>query len=221
MINVTEEWLMPLNIAAAAVLILSAVMGWKKGFLHEAVGLIGTAVSLLGSWLLSEVLSRYIMLWPEKWIPENAPALSASAVQFLNRICWVVVLYIFFRLLFMIISHATKGLQKVPVIHELSAMAGGLMGLAEGCITIVICTLILNMPVFAGGAEAVDATIAGPVRDMSMHVLNTYGMPLLQSKQVAELYSHAEAFTETELDALEQWLIEHGYGTEGTAENAE
>ncbi len=222
MINVTNEWLMPLNIGTAVILFLYVIAGWKKGFLHEMVGLAGTVVSFWGSWHLSEVLTRYIMLWPEKWIPEGAPEFSVTAVPYLNRMCWFVALFLVFRILCMILSHVTKKLQEVPLIHELSAICGGILGLAEGVVAVVVLTLVLNMPVFAGGSDAVDRTLPGQIRDIAADVFKEYGEPILHSKDIAKLYENASQFTEQEKDALEKWLIDNGYGnTEESTDNAE
>ena len=52
-----------------------------------------------------------------------------------------------------------RGLQDIPLIKEVSALLGGVLGAAEAMIFVLVLTMALNSPLFNNGQAAVDNTL--------------------------------------------------------------
>ncbi len=211
MFHVTSEWLMPANIAIAAVFVLLFFAGAKRGLLRQVVALAGTFASFWLAWQASSVLTRYIRLWPKDWAILQDTPYAEVARLYMNQICWLVVVFLVLRLLFSLLDQIAKGLGEIPVIDSLNEIGGGLFGLAEAAILAAVFTIGLGTPLFQNGTLLQEGTILKQINTMTGSLFHRFVSPVLSGEALQQLYQKGEELTEEQRHNLETWLQENGF----------
>ena len=65
MFNVTESWIMPVNLVFFLFLAMNMYLGYRTGVLRRVIALVGTVVSFYGSWLVAGIVSDLILKHPK------------------------------------------------------------------------------------------------------------------------------------------------------------
>ena len=214
MFVVDETWLMPVNIAIAAVFALFFIVGAKRGLLRMGVSLIGTVVCFYGAWFLSSVLAKYIHIWPDSWAILQDTPYAEAAKFYMNEICWMLALFLVFRLLFFFIDKIAKGLSKIPVFDLLNNLGGGAVGIVEAALLAVLFTISLNTPLFQNGNLLKEQTILKQINEVTGMVFQDFVSPSLDGQALEDLYKQGVKLSEEERKALEQWFEANGFGEE-------
>lgn len=214
MFQVTSEWLMPVNIAVAAVFILFFCMGWNKGLLRQIVSLAGTVVCFYGAWFFSSVLAKYIRLWPKDWAILQDTPYADMAQFYINQVCWLLAVFLVLRMLFVVIDKIAKGLSKIPVIESINNLGGGIVGLCEAALVAVVFTISLNTPLFQNGDLLQKETILSDVNNITGMLLNRFITPVLDVSTLKDLYEQGSKLSEEQRKNLEQWMEDNGFEEE-------
>ncbi len=213
MFEVTESWLMPVNIGVVVLFLGLILWGAHKGFLLMIVSLIGTVASFFGAWFLGGILADYIRLWPREWaLMQNTP-IAAASWQFMNQICWFLALFLVLRIIFMFITMICKGLQDVPVIKQISMILGGALGAAEAMIFVLVISIGFNSPLFKNGEMAVEKTFIAKVNEISGKVYDKLLEPMVDADAFNRAYENAAEMTNEQRENLKRWLEEKGYAS--------
>lgn len=211
MFEINEQWFLPVNFIILLLFIFKFMAGYKKGFLRMIVSLFFMILSYFASWILCGVLGQYIRIWPEKWNIMEETMFSVPANRFLNEVCWFILLLVFFRIISAVIDHMIRALQKVPVIHEVSALAGGAFGLVESVIYVLVFSLLLRTPVFNGGQTLIDGTLISQINQVTAAAFEKFSVPVIDADAFRQIFEDASKLTEEQKNALEEWLKERGY----------
>ena len=211
MFEVTQSWMMPVNIGVILIFLGLILWGAHQGFLLMIVSLLGTVASFFGAWFLGGILADYIRLWPRQWaVLQNTP-LAAASWQFMNQVCWFLALFVVLRIIFMFITMMAKGLQDVPLIKQISQVLGGAVGAAEAMIFVLVLSIAFNSPLFKNGETAVQNALSANVNEISGKVYDKLLDPMMDADAFNRAYENAAEMTNEQRDNLRRWLEEKGY----------
>jgi len=147
------------DIIFAALIILMAYIGAKRGFIRTLMGLSSTLLSLIISMLLYRSVSIFLSASPlkdavrtyiEKFISENTDALSAFLLQnsmeaasqiVIDAISFAAVI-ILSKIIIGIAGRALNVISKLPVIHQANSLLGLVIGAVSG---ILICYIAVGI----------------------------------------------------------------------------
>lgn len=211
MFHVTSEWIMPANIAIAAVFILLFAAGAKRGLLRQIVALAGTFASFFLAWHASSVLTRYIRLWPKEWAILQDTPYAEIARLYMNQICWLIVVFLVLRLLFLLLDKIAKGLGEIPIIDSINEIGGGLFGLVEAAVLAAVFTISLGTPLFQNGTILQEETVLKQINGVTGSLFRQFVSPVLSGRALQQLYQKGEELTEEQRQNLETWLQENGF----------
>ena len=211
MITLTEQYYTPVNIGMVVLLIVLAIVGYRKGFLLQVISFAGTIVSGWGSYILAPMLAKYIPLFPRGLNPMEDTVLGEASYRYVNQIAWFFLVFLLFRVVFLFLGIFAKTLQKVPVIKEFSKVIGAFTGAAEALIWMFILTIALNTPVFVNGHETVARTGLHYVRDGAQYILQEFAPEYTDIDAFGQLFEDAKGLSESQRERIEQWMISHGY----------
>ena len=211
MFNVTESWIMPVNLVFFLFLAMNMYLGYRTGVLRRVIALVGTVVSFYGSWLVAGIVSEYVRIVPRSWIPFDNFKYSQLISRFVNEVAWYVILFVAVRFIFFLIDIAARGLQKIGPVHIASSILGMVFSVVETCMLVLAVCVVLNSPFFTNGNELMEKSVLGTVKGIGESVLQEVVSPVIESDAFAQLYNDASNLTQEQLDNLRAWMEERGY----------
>lgn len=211
MIKVSESWVLPFNIILVALIVLLFYFGYKKGFVRSLLSLVITVVSFYVSYLLSDILAKYISLWPVNLGVLEHTVFESATRHFINRICWFVLLFIVIRIAFIFIDLFFKSIKQLPVLKEVDSILGGLLSSLESFIFILGLGFLLNTPLFQNGNILVENSIIKPINQVVSIVFSKVGNEMLDANAFTELLDNGKDLQNEYKNQLETWLIDNGY----------
>lgn len=211
MIKVSESWVLPFNIILVALIVLLFYFGYKKGFVRSLLSLVVTVVSFYVSYLLSDILAKYISLWPVNLGVLEHTVFESATRHFINRICWFVLLFIVIRIAFIFIDLFFKSIKQLPVLKEVDSILGGLLSSLESFIFILGLGFLLNTPLFQNGNILVENSIIKPINQVVSIVFSKVGNEMLDANAFTELLDNGKDLQNEYKNQLETWLIDNGY----------
>lgn len=211
MITINTDWITYINIGVIVLYLIFMIIGARKGILVQILSSLGTVISFLAAWRYCGFASGYYNLWPKDIVPANdIPELGAAIYAHLNELIWFVLLFIIFRLLFLILEKLCSGLSGLPVIKEVSGLFGGILGLVSATIWIMILCIVINMPFFRNGREITEGSLIGKITDTVSGTVKQLAGPVDASETIGNLYQEYNKFGTQDMEAIGEWLSEHG-----------
>lgn len=136
-----------LSIFLIIMLIISFMIGYRRGFILQAVHIVGLIVSFLVAWLYYENLANIIRLWiPFPQLPEESPwpllneAFGGENVYY-NGIAFVII-FIVVKIITQIIGSMFDFIGNLPVLNFLNNWLGAVLGFIEG---LIITAILLHL----------------------------------------------------------------------------
>ncbi|MBR4407681.1 MAG: CvpA family protein [Clostridia bacterium] len=132
------------DLIALGIIILSAIIGLKKGFFATLLSLLG----FVGTFILAYFFNDEIMLLFEKlfgvktWLVNT---LGESVGGIVGTIAAIIVTYILIRILVFIINHTIGKLFKGKVLGGINSFLGFFLGLLKGAAFVLIALIVLNI----------------------------------------------------------------------------
>lgn len=146
----------------AAVLILAAIqilIGVKRGFLIQLMDCVGLLLSLFAAWLFSPVLAEWVAIVPASLNPARDTVLGPWVYGLMNQIVWFIAVFILCKLILLLVRPVVKMLGKIPLVKQANQLLGGLFGLVNTGIWLVVFSILLMLPFFENGQQVIDATL--------------------------------------------------------------
>ena len=140
------------DILIIAIILIFAVIGFKRGFIYSAIAIVGTILVLT----LSFVFKNYVSIL----LYENLPFLKFSGffknvsvvnILFYELIAFIIVVIVLTILLsiFLRVSRLIEKILKATIILSIpSKIAGFLLGLVEGYVICFVLLYILSLSIF-------------------------------------------------------------------------
>ena len=211
MITIPEGWFAGIDIAAVIFYAVLIAKGAKKGFLYQILSFAGTLLSFFLAWRYHSIVASHIRLWPESWNPFASSLFADSFAEFMNEAVWFLVLFLIVKILFHLLCSLASGLQKVPVLREVSGLLGGLLGAGIATIWVLVFSVFLNTPVFANGAACAESTLIGKISEPVSETLSSLGVQTGSLKALNKLFTDMKSMEDSDKKAVAKWLESHGY----------
>ncbi|PRO64973.1 hypothetical protein C6I21_12500 [Alkalicoccus urumqiensis] len=128
-------------------LFLSLMVGYRRGFLLQAVHIAGLLLAFTAAWLYFEQLGSMLQLWiPFPVLDESSPLnvlddAIATETAFYNGVAFVLI-FIVVKIIAQIIGSMFDFLGNLPIISFFNSILGSALGLVEG---LVITAVLLHL----------------------------------------------------------------------------
>ncbi|WP_246125599.1 CvpA family protein [Alkalicoccus halolimnae] len=138
---------MILSLFLILMLIVSLMTGFRRGFVLQAVHIVGLIISFMAAWLYYEAFAELIRLWvPFLQLPEESPwpllndALGGEMVYY-NGIAFVLI-FIVVKIITQIIGSMLDFIGNLPILNVFNSWLGAALGFIEG---LVIMAILLHL----------------------------------------------------------------------------
>lgn len=199
-----------IDIICVIFLVITAIIGYKKGFIIQLYDIVSFLFVLLLVYFLSDPLSSIWTIYQY----DSHDFIASLIGSTINRIVVGFILFIVFMIIKKIIGVLVKPLLK-GIMHtfSLTAFADRLLGLCchvvEGILIIYICLVFLFIPFVANGKEMIQNSyianaIVNMIPDVTQTVMNM--SDLMQDNNSLDTYSK-EFIAEFTLNAMNAHFI--------------
>ena len=197
---------MVINIAVLIIAVVQVLVGIKRGFLIQLMDCVGLLVSLFVAWLFSPVLSEWAAIVPETLNPARETILGPWVYGLMNQIVWFIAIFIVCRLVLLLVRPIIKMLGKIPLVKQVNQLLGGLFGLVNTGIWLVVFSIILMLPFFENGQQVIDATLLS-MPGKAAAVLNEKLLEMPQDEnQLQKLVEGWDQLTDEDRTMIKDWL---------------
>ena len=158
-----------IDIAIVAMFICFIIVGYSKGFVYEVLSLLYTAISIVASWFLAPIFASMYPLVKLENLNTQAELLSRfiNLDVILNTVIYFVLIFIIFKILYILLSLIFKGMNKLPVLGTINKILGAVIGILNATIVTIFLSLLLTMPIFKNGNEIKNNTIFKYIKNYS------------------------------------------------------
>ncbi|TMW71656.1 CvpA family protein [Alteribacter natronophilus] len=128
-----------LSLILFIVLLMSFMIGFRRGLILQLVHLLGFVAAFLVAWFYYQPFAEYIRLWipfPTFGNELMLEAFSAEAVYY-NGIAFVIIFFAV-KILMQIIGSMFDFLAHLPILSTVNSWLGGALGFLEGLLIVVI-----------------------------------------------------------------------------------
>lgn len=148
-----------INIGVILFLVISIVLGYKRGFLWQVIKTIGILAVILLSWILAPGFSDLIKVFPKKFAPFQDTPLADIFYDKINVLVWFVIIVLVGVIIIAIIKPVFKVILEFPIIKQFDSLLGAFFALIPTFIVIILITFLLNTAIFTNGKDIVDNSI--------------------------------------------------------------
>ena len=196
----------------AAVLILAAIqilIGVKRGFLIQLMDCVGLLLSLFAAWLFSPVLAEWVAIVPASLNQARDTVLGPWVYGLMNQIVWFIAVFILCKLILLLVRPVVKMLGKIPLVKQANQLLGGLFGLVNTGIWLVVFSILLMLPFFENGQQVIDATLLS-MPGKAAAVINEKLLEMPQDEnQLQKLVDGWDQLTDEDRTLIKDWLNEN------------
>lgn len=203
---IESQTYMVINIAVLIIAVVQVLVGIKRGFLIQLMDCVGLLVSLFVAWLFSPVLSEWAAIVPETLNPARETILGPWVYGLMNQIVWFIAIFIVCRLVLLLVRPIIKMLGKIPLVKQVNQLLGGLFGLVNTGIWLVVFSIILMLPFFENGQQVIDATLLS-MPGKAAAALNEKLLEMPQDEnQLQKLVEGWDQLTDEDRTMIKDWL---------------
>ncbi len=198
--TLSESLFILIDVLVVLIVLISLIIGFKRGFIYQLFSLVSFGLSLIIAWLISPILANHIQIFTgEETIVE------VVANYALNNFAWFFIVTLALKIIFAILLALFKRVKHIPIIGGLNAVGGLITGALNGYIWVSICSILLLTPLFTNGSDIREGTIIKP-------------FTALGDKVIALVTDNIDNYVDGESlgsldeyrDQVENWLIEIG-----------
>lgn len=129
-----------------AVLIVFVVSGFRRGFVRSLLELAGYLLALVASAAYSGTLA-------EKLVPLISKVKQVDPLgRVVIRILSAVLIFVVLQVLVHILVGVVDRFFRLPVLHQVNALLGGVLGFAKGCLVLLLVCTVMRIFLPAAGA---------------------------------------------------------------------
>ena len=147
-----------LDIAVMAVLVVTIVFGYRRGFIQSLLQLIAWAISFAVSLLLSSPLAEWLYeVLLSAGVFGTAEILVDATVRptalLILQVVVFFVLFIVMQFVMRLLRKLLKPISNLPVIRRFDSALGGVLGALKGCIYVLALVSIFEVIANISGAD--------------------------------------------------------------------
>ncbi|MCR5067072.1 MAG: CvpA family protein [Erysipelotrichaceae bacterium] len=195
-----------INIGVIAVIVISLIIGYVKGFLWSVLKIIGLLAIIILAWILSSGLSDLIQIFPRKYAPFASTGLADLFYGKINTICWFLILFVAGLIILAILKPLFKVITEIPVIKGINKTLGALLSLIPAFLFIVVVTFILNSAIFANGKEIVNNSLLRYTDDVINYASNLFKGVFSENVAIQKMINDPKSLTEDDLGSIVTWM---------------
>ncbi|MBQ6654160.1 MAG: CvpA family protein [Erysipelotrichaceae bacterium] len=195
-----------INIGVIAILVISLIIGYVKGFLWQVLKIIGILAIIILSWILSSGLSELIQIFPRKYAPFASTGLADLFYDKINTICWFLILFVAGLIILAILKPLFKVITEIPIVKGVNKTLGALLSLIPAFLLIVVVTFILNSAIFANGKEIVGKSLLRYTDDVIDYASNLFKGVFRENVAIQKMINDPKSLTEDDLGNIVTWM---------------
>lgn len=199
---INNEYFIFINIFLVLIYVAFAAIGYKNGLIFEGLNLAISFIGILIAWITAPILAKHFLLF-------ELSDLIFEIFDFnyyLHLVIYFVLVFVFVRLLFFIITPLLKKLSDLPVLGFLNRLGGLVVACFNATIVILLISLLLNTPIFANGNEIAENTFFKPIKKYSSKLSSFIVKKVVENN----LDQYGDYSISEFSQQLEEWLIKEG-----------
>ena len=171
---ISESAFIFISIFIVAIYALLIYSGYKHGFLYEIMDLLYTLFALLVAWFASPVLADLFSFIDISKISEEYRLLNQifDLNKMINTLVYFIIIFLVMKVLYLFISNLSKGFNKLPMVGGINKIFGGLMGVLNATILVLMLSMLLATPLIKNGNEIREKTVLKYITGATDQVLN-------------------------------------------------
>lgn len=134
------------DVILLAALAAFVVAGFRRGFVRSLLELAGYLLALVASASYSGALAQKLIPVLSK-VKQLGPLTGVTA-----RILSTVLIFVVLQILVHILVGVADQLFRLPVLHQINALLGGVLGFAKGCLVLLLVCTVARMLLPAAAA---------------------------------------------------------------------
>lgn len=207
MITVPYDWFLFVNVGLLVWFLIVLYRGYQRGLLLQLVDIMSSLVALFAAWILSPV---FVRIFPILTTYKNGSFIINNLMNAqLNRLLWTVILFIAFKLVFLLVSPIAQFVSKIPLIKQVNSWIGGIFSIGTYVFQMIILVFVLTTPIFSNGVEVVNATLLKHVEPLVEPIIHSFNQTIETNAALQSLV-YQQSLTPSQEDAMVAWLLKHG-----------
>ena len=199
---IPNECFLYVDIAIITILLLSAFIAFKKGFLLQIISVIYTLVSIFLSWFVSPILAANFPLIKFEETYQNV-----NVTPIVNSFIYCVIFFVFLKIIYCFIEPLFKSVSDIPLIGFFNKIGGFVLGLLNGLLIVLLIGTLLNTPLVKNGKEVKENTIYKYTESLT----NTCVKIMIDNINLEALKNKVSNFdVKKGREALNIWMKEQG-----------
>lgn len=211
MFSVSTDLLVFTNLVILIWGLIDLYRGYKRGFLLQLLDSVTTLVALFVAWLFS---SPFASAFP--WFYSSSgvgiTSIDAAIAQQVNRMAWIVIIFIVIRLVLMVLSPIASLVSKMPLIKQVNSSIGGVASIFFFGIKLVLLCLFLTFPVVKNGQQVIDNSVLKYVEQFSVPVFEMIDQTVSSNIGIQNILNHKELSPEQQEEVV-AWLRSLNFST--------
>ncbi|MBQ1386647.1 MAG: CvpA family protein [Erysipelotrichales bacterium] len=193
------------NFIVIGFVVISVVIGYKKGFVVQIFHLLGIVAAILVSWYFSPILAEKYEIFPQNLVPFAGTGFENMFYGRLNALLWHAALFFGALLLIFLIKPLMKALTELPVVRTVNRLFGALFALIPAALVLVMTAYFFSTPLVLNGQEVLDNSVLGPVHIVSENTLTLLKEPLMTQESIRKIIN-GDSLTQDDLRLLWNWM---------------
>jgi uncharacterized membrane protein required for colicin V production len=202
------------NIGIIIFLIVSLLLGIKKGFVKQFFELLSFLVALFAAIIFSPILARYFRIFHLNSSSVHSSELIKIMDYRLNSVIWFFAILIVVSLVLTVIKIFVHKVGELPVLKIFNRFLGGVFGFISGMVFIVIISLVLSSPFFINGKEFKEKTLFVKFDKIANSSLTSVKKMFNENETLQAFIKDPKAISEEQRATIEDWLIKNGFTPE-------
>jgi membrane protein required for colicin V production len=128
-----------LDIVLCIVIFCFTFSGLKIGLVRSLVELVGSILSVIGAVLLANYFTSFV--FQVIWNKQPSGALDNAVA----RVLATVILFALLQIVVHFLANALDALFRIPVLHQINALLGGVLGLLKGVVVVFLLCAALQL----------------------------------------------------------------------------
>jgi len=199
---------MYINIFIGFLYLALVIIGFIKGFIYEVVSLIYTALALVAAYFASPVLASLFPIIDITKFNDDLKLVEkfVDLNPLINTIIYFLLIFIFLKVVYIILSIALKAFNKIPVLGTLNKFLGALFGVLNATLITLAISMLLTLPLFSNGKQVKENTVLKYVDTYSTKAIN-YLVDNINLDQLTERFKDFDV--EKAREDFKQFIIEY------------
>ena len=181
---IPENCYIYISILVAAIYLAFIIIGYHKGFLYELVNMVYTVLALAAAWFASPVFAKVFPLIDLNKMGTEAMMLNKliDLNNTVNIAAYFLIIFLILKVLYIFISLILKSINKIPILGGFNQTLGCITGVFNATIVSLAITMLLGLPLFKNGKDAIDHSVLKYISGFSRSALTFVSEKITSSK---------------------------------------